>query len=150
MKLYWTCRYERIGTVDLWNKNSLNWVYTPSFYLNNQFADWNTTWLTNVIDQEIPEDRYVLEIAPWVPKLTRFISCEYNETYVDPIELKRSLENVWARFNVDIFETIDEAIARIKENTNLTEIEPWKFLIESEKEGMIPGEIIPAKYLTIQ
>lgn len=146
--LYWTCRYERITelyNLDWWM--SLNWVYTPWFYLNNQFWDWNKAWLTNVIDNLIPEENYILEIIPWIPKLTRFVLCEYNEKYVVPDELTRSLENVWARFNLDIL-TWQEAIAWLKANTSLSEITQWKFLISPETEMM--WEIIPARYLTIE
>jgi len=40
MKLiFWTYRPERIWNVNL-QDISLNWTYTPSFYINNQFADW--------------------------------------------------------------------------------------------------------------
>ena len=146
MKLYWTYRPERIGNVNLWDI-SLNWTYTPSFYLNNQFRDWNEAWLTNVIDLQIPEERYTAEISSWIPKLTRFISCEYDETKVDPIELARSLENVWARFDIDIL-TIEEARQWIRDNTNLQEVETWKFIINEETE--FDWEIIPAQYLIIE
>ena len=145
-KLYWTQRYERIGSVNLWDK-SLNWTYTASFYLNGQFADWNKAGLTNVIDQQISEDNYTAEIYPWIKKLTRFVECEYNEEFVDPTELTRSLENVGRRFDIAIFETKEEAIAWIKENTNLVEEETGKFLIAEANEDL--WEIIPAKYLNI-
>lgn len=149
MKLYWTCRYERITqpyNLEWWI--SLNWTYTPWFYLNNQFADWNKAWLTNVIDNVIPEENYIWEIAPWIPKLTRFIMCEYNEVYVDSTELARSLKNVWSRFDIDIL-TSEEMIVWIKANTSLQEVSPWKFLISSET-TWINWEIIEAIFLTIE
>ena len=147
-RLYWTYRPERItNPYDLWNNISLNWIYTASFFLNNQFADWNKAWLTNVIDNIIHEDRYIWEIAPWIPKLTRFIMCEYDETKVDSVELARSLKNIWARFDIDIL-TSEEMIARLKINTNLEEVSTWKFLIHPET-TWINWEIIEAKYLTI-
>lgn len=146
-RLYWTQRYERITSpYNLEANTSLNGVYTASAFLNNQFADWNKAWLTNVIDQQIPEEAYTGEIAPWVPKLTRFIMCEYNENYVDPVELQRSLENVGARFNIDVL-TIEEACEWVRNNTSLIEVAQWKFLISPESEMM--GEIIPAIYLEI-
>ena len=148
MKLYWTYRPERITSpYDLWNNISLNWTYTASFYLNNQFADWNKAWLTNVIDNIIPEDKYIWEIAPWIPKLTRFIMCEYNEKYVVADELARSLKNVWSRFDIDIL-TSEEIIVWIKANTSLQEVSPWKFIISEQSEIM--WEIIPAQYLIIK
>ena len=147
-RLYWTYRPERItNPYDLWNNISLNWTYTASFFLNNQFADWSKAWLTNVIDNIIPEDKYIWEIAPWIPKLTRFIMCEYNEAYVNSAELARSLKNVWSRFDIDIL-TVEEMIAWIKTNTSLQEVSPWKFLIYPET-TWLNWEIIPAKYLTI-
>ena len=149
MNLFWTYRPERITSpYDLWNNISLNWIYTASFFLNNQFADWNKAWLTNVIDNIIPEEKYIWEIAPWIPKLTRFIMCEYDENYVVPEELSRSLENVWARFDIDIL-TVDEMIAWIKANTSLQEVSHWKFLIYPET-TWIHWEIIEAKFLTIE
>ena len=148
-KLYWTYRPERIiNPYDLWNNLSLNWTYTASFFINNQFWDWNKAWLTNVIDNIIPEENYIREIAPWIPKLTRFIMCYYDEAYVNSIELARSLKNVWSRFDIDIL-TSEEVITWLKENTNLQEISLWKFLISAET-TWINWEIIEAKYLTIE
>lgn len=147
-KLYWTYRPERIiNPYYLWNNLSLNWTYTASFFLNNQFADWNKAWLTNVIDNIIPEENYIWEIAPWIPKLTRFIMCEYDETKVDSVELARSLKNIWARFDIDILDK-DTITQWIRDNTNLQEVSLWKFLIHPET-TWIDGEIIEAKYLTI-
>ena len=149
MKLYWTYRPERITSpYNLEWGVSLNGTYTASFYLNNQFADWNKAWLTNVIDNIIPEDKYIWEIAPWVPKLTRFIMCEYDENYVVADELARSLKNVWSRFDIDIL-TSDEMIVWIKANTSLQEVNPWKFLIYPET-TWINWEIIEAEYLIIE
>ena len=101
------------------------------YFLNNQFADWNKAWLTNVIDNIISEDKYIWEVAPWIPKLTRFIMCEYDENYVVADELARSLKNVWSRFDIDIL-TSEEIITWLKENTSLPEVSQWKFLIYPE------------------
>lgn len=147
MYIFWTYRPERIGNVNF-NDISLNWTYTPSFYINNQFADWEQAWLTKIIDNIIPEDRYTGEIIPWIPKLTRFILAEYNEVYVDWAELSRSITNVWARFNIDMFTDLEIAKQWIRDNTNLQEVEEWKFLI-SEQSIWMNEEIIPAKYLII-
>lgn len=148
--IYWTYRPERISApynLDWWV--SLNWTYTASFFLNNQFWDWYTAWLTNIKDQIIPEDKYIWLVAPWVPKLTRFIMCEYNEQYVDSIELARSIENTWARFNIDMISDIEVMRQRIRDNTSLKEINPWKFEVSPESVG-INWEIIPAVYITIE
>ena len=144
--IYWTERYERIWNVELW-VISQNWIYTASFYLNWQFQDWYNAWLTNIIDQEIPEENYTWFIVPWIPKLTRFCKCEYNENYVNAIELQRSLENVWARFNIDIFETIEEARQWVRDNTSLVEESEWVFIISEEWEFM--GQVVPRKTLVI-
>lgn len=147
--LYWTQRYERIiSPYNLEANTSLNGVYTASAFLNNQFADWNKAWLTNVIDNIIPEDKYIWEIAPWIPKLTRFIMCEYDENYVVPEELSRSLKNVWSRFDIDMFTDIETARQWIRANTNLQEVEPGKFLIrEATNEFWVE---VPATYLVIE
>ena len=73
--------------------------------------------------------------------------CEYDEAYVNSTELARSLKNVWSRFDIDIL-TSEEMIARLKTNTNLEEVSPWKFLISAET-TWINWEIIEAKYLEI-
>lgn len=148
-RLRGTQRYERIWSVNLWNSNSLNWIYTASFYLNWQFADWNQAGLTNVIDMQIPEERYTSEIYPWIKKLTRFVACEYNELYVDPVELQRSIENVGRRFDIDIFETPAECIVWIKDNTDLAEETPWNFVL-SEEMIWLNNEIYPKQYLVIE
>lgn len=145
----WTQRYERITSpYNLEANTSLNGVYTASAFLNNQFADWNKAGLTNVIDQQIPEEAYIGEIVPWIPKLTRFIMCEYNENYVDPVELQRSLENVWARFNIDVL-SVEEAREWVRDNTSLLEVAQWKFKLSDETTG-IDWQVIPANYLVIE
>ena len=110
------------------------------------FWDWHSAWLTNIKDQLIPEENYTSEIVPWVKKLTRFLVCEYDEKYVDPVELSRSMENVWREFDIDVM-TSDESYDWIKANTNLKEVEPKKFLIREEWKFM--EEIIPALYLDL-
>lgn len=150
-QLYGTYRPERITSPYNYNDSngtSLNGVYHASMFLNNQFADWNAAWLTNVVDwdQLIPEEKYTSEIAPGVKKLTRALVFEYNEQYVNPEELARSAENVWKRFDVDIMD-IDTFYEWIKTNTNLEEVEPKKFLITPEGEFM--NKKIPAKYLDL-
>ena len=148
MKIYWTYRPERIEQPQwLPDGRSLNGYYTPALYLNNQFADWNYAWLTNVIDSVIPEEAYTWEIAPWIKKLTRFIMCEYNETYVDPVELARSMSNVGARFDIHMLD-VETSRQWVRDNTNLEEIETWKFKISNETTWM-DWEVIPAKYLII-
>ena len=146
MRIYWTYRSKRIWTVDLWNI-SLNWTYTPSFYLDGQFADYKTAGLTRILDLEIPEERYTWEIVPWVKKLTRFIIWEYNETYVNWVDFEKSIKSVGAEFQIETFVTIEEARQWIRDNTSLIEETPWNFILNEATEMM--WEIIPKKYLII-
>jgi hypothetical protein len=86
-------------------------------------------------------------IAPGVPKLTRFIIGEYNETYVDGAEFAKSVQAVGARFQIEMFATPEEAIVWIKANTNLVEEESGKFLLSSAGEFM--GQPTASRYLII-
>ena len=148
--IYWTYRSERIEQpVYLPDWRSLNGWYTPSMYLPNQFADWFQAWLTNIKDNPIDEAKYTSELVPWIKKLTRLIIGEYNETYVDPIEFSRSITNVWARFNISMFNTLEETIIWIKANTNLVEKTHWVFIL-SEETTWMNWEIIPEQLLTIE
>jgi hypothetical protein len=146
--IYWTYRSEIIDSINLWNWNSLNWVYIPSFYLSWMFKDYKQAWLTKIIDNEINEENYIWEIAPWIKKLTRLIKCEYNETYINVVDLDKSLKNVWARFNIDTFTTLEECKIWIRNNTNLVEVSDWKFKLNEQSEW-INWQIIEATYLEI-
>ena len=146
--IYWTYRSEIINSINLWNSNSLNWVYTPSFYLSWMFKDYEQAWLTKIIDNEINEENYIWEIVPWIKKLTKLIKCEYNETYVNIVDLDKSLKNVWARFNIETFITLEATKTWIRDNTNLIEVTDWKFKL-SEQSEWIDWQIIPETYLEI-
>lgn len=146
--IYWTYRSEVIDSINLWNWNSLNWVYTPSFYLSWMFKDYEQAGLTKIIDNEINEENYILEIVPWIKKLTRLIKCEYNENYINVVDLDKSLKNVWARFNIDTFSTIEDCKTWIRNNTNLVEKTPWVFILSKQSEWM-NWDIIPEKLLEI-
>ena len=129
-KIYATYRPERITSPYSPDGNvTLNGTYTCSFFLSSQFGDWTAAGLTNIKDMEINESQYTAELVPGVKKLTRFVVCEYNDTYVDPVELTRSLTNVGARFDVDVFATPEEAHAWIRANTNLVERTPGVFVV---------------------
>lgn len=114
------------------------------------FSDWEQAGLTKTVDgaQAIPEERYTGVIVPWVPKLTRFMYLEYNELYVDPVELTRSISAVWAEFQVEAFLTPADAILWVKANTNLVETAPWVFLIYEAYTDSILGSM-PKKELII-
>jgi len=148
-QIFWTYRPERINSpYNLWEV-TLNGTYTASFFLENQFGDWSSAWLTKILDSEINESNYTWEIVPWIKKLTRFIIAEYNELYVDPVELARSITNVWARFNIDMFTLNSDAITWIKTNTNLVETSPNIFELSPESIDPFTKEIIPARYLNL-
>lgn len=147
--IFWTYRPERImSAYSLDGGVTLNGIYTCGFFLSNQFWDWERAGLTRILDSEIPESNYIGEVVPWVPKLTRLVVCEYNEQYVDPVEFSRSITNVWARFNIEIFANSSDAIDWIKANTDLVELNPGVFQINGEHTSPT-GEIFPQKLLTI-
>lgn len=138
-KIYWTYRHKWTNT----------WVrYTPSYFLDKQFSDYLEAGLTKTLDSEISENRYTSEIAPWIKNQTRFLIWEYNEKYIKAEDLSKSITNVWAEFNIKIFNTTIEAIDWIKKNTDLVEKTPWTFIIQEAWTNEI-WEIIKTKYLTI-
>ena len=132
--LFWKYRLERITSPYNLDSVSLNGWYTMSFFLNNQFGDYYDAGLTDIEDSPIPDDRYIWETTwpKWTfPKLSRLFLANYDES--QDVELyKTSLLTKGYRFSVELFETIEDCIKRIKANTNLEEIEPWKFLISPE------------------
>lgn len=73
---------------------------------------------------------------------------EYDEVYVDGAEFAKSVAAVGARFQIEMFQTPEEARVWIRSNTDLVEEEPGKFLIHPAGTG-IDGKPIEAKYLTI-
>ena len=140
-KIYWTYR------VSYYNK----WEgkYYPTFRLDQQYADYKKAWLTNTIDQAIPENRYTSEIAPWVKKETQFIIWEYNADYVDEIKYRANIANVWAEFQIELFDTVEEARQWVTDNTNLVEdiTTAGKFLISEANDTEWMSQ--PAQYLII-
>lgn len=146
--ILWTYRAKRIWSSFDLNWISLSWNYTPSFFLDWQYADYKEAWLTRIIDNLIPEDRYIWEIVPWVKKLTRLIIAEYNEQYINWDEFFNNVTKVGAEFNIEAFVNSEEAKQWIRNNTDLIEVEEWKFLV-SEASEWIDWENIEAKYIII-
>lgn len=142
-RVYWTYR------VSYYNK----WEgrYYPSFRLDQQYADYKEAWLTNTLDNIIPEERYTTELAPWIKKSTRFIIWEYDPLYVDPNKYKLNVQNVGAEFQIEMFATVEVARQWIRDNTDLIEdtVTAGKFLIQDGSVWNIPGAVIPAQYLII-
>ena len=115
-----------------YRKRSLNdwaWLYSPSYFFDKMFSDYLNAWLSKINDQDIRESQYTSELVPWVPKLTRFMTCEYNGNYITQESMVQSLNTTGSEFYISIFETVEEARQRIRDNTNLVELEPWKFEI---------------------
>jgi len=147
-KLFWTYRKERIVNPYTIKDVTFHWHYEPAMFLNNMFADWHEAGLTNLIDNLIEDKNYTSEIAPWIKKLTRFLVFEYNEEYVDPIELARSAENVGKRFDICI-QTPEVAAQWLRENTNLEETSPNIFKLSEASVDMMKNEAIEAKLLDL-
>jgi len=148
--VFGTYRPERLLSAENYPDGiSRNGVYTPATYLNNQFGDWNAAWLTNCVDDAIQEERYTGEIVPGVRKLTRLIVGEYESLHVDPSLFKESVARVGAKWDISMFADANEAAQWVRDNTDLEEVEPGKFLIAPESENPMTHEVIPAKYLII-
>lgn len=145
MKLYWFYRKERIWTKDFWEFNLNGW-YSISFYAENQYQDWIQAWLISIKDLEIPEDRYTKELIPWIKDLREFIYMEYNTEYVDLELAKTIIWKIGARFDLELLD-VEWAKKFIRNNTNLQEVEEWKFLISEAYEWIEWN--IEAKYLII-
>ena len=127
----------------LWNNTSLNWVYTPAFFLSNQFADFEEAGLTKILDTVIQEEKYTGEIAPGVKKLTRFIVGEYNENYVNGIDFANNVAKVGAEFNIEIFPDNASCAEWLRKNTSCVEKSPNVFDLSDEYTDIM-GNVVPA------
>lgn len=146
-KIYWFYRPDYIWNFSLENNNSLNGKYTLSFWLSWQYADYLKAWLIAIKDLEIPSDRYIKELIPWVKDLREFVVYEYNSDYVDESLMLRIIWKIWQRFDLEILD-VEQAKTFIRKQTNLEEIEEWKFKL-SDEIIWIDWENIPIKYLII-
>lgn len=147
MRIYWFYRPDYIWNFDFQNWTSLNWKYTLSFWLNWQYGDFVKAWAISIKDMEIPENRYTKKIVPWIKDLREFIIYEYNENYIDESLMNKIIWKIWQRFDLELL-SIEEAKSFIRKNTNLEEVEEWKFLIQEET-IWINWENIEARYLII-
>lgn len=147
MKLYWFYRPDYIWNFDFQNWTSLNWKYTLSFWLSWQYADYVKAWVITIKDMEVPTDRYTKEIVPWIKDLREFVIYEYNSDYVDEALMNKIIWKIWQRFDLELL-TIEEAKSFIRKNTDLKEVEEWKFLIQ-DKTIWLNWEDIEARYLII-
>lgn len=157
--LYATSRDVRITNDQVRLENvSLNGGYTTAFWNNGQFADFLEAGIVT-LDMPIPADAYIglipkigrdeLPTGETVPKLTRFVRLEYSDAFTNAEDLKASVEKTGSITGVQVFATAEEAKAWLRANTNLSEVEPGKFLVSPEGTDMMTGEPVPARYLSI-
>lgn len=146
-KIYGFYRPDYIWTFNLENNNSLNGKYTLSFWLSWQYNDYISSWIISVKDEEIPTERYTKELAPWIKDLREFVTYEYNLDYVDEPLMLRIIWKIGQRFDLEILD-LEQAKTFIRKQTNLEEVDEWKFKLSDETTG-IDWEIIPAKFLII-
>ncbi len=154
--IYWTFRDWNIKTLDL-KDISLNWWYNIEFFNKGQFLDYELAWITK-LSTPISLDKYTGKIPvideneqptwEFLPKLTRFVQLQYSDLYTNNIDLTASIEKSWANMNVQMFNTIEEARAWIRNNTSLIEVSDWKFKLTDESTWM-DWQIIEATYLEI-
>lgn len=126
--------------------NRWEWKYTPSYFTNQQYADYVTAWLTKIDDCLIWDERYTKETAPWIKNLRRFWIMTCNELYVNSDEFAQNLLKIWATFDIELL-TKEEAILFLQTWTDLKEVSTWKFEVTPEHE--FNWEIIPAVYILI-
>jgi len=129
--------------------------YSPSYILWRQFADYDG--LINIIDNIIPEDRYIKINPNGLKNETKFGYYEYVD-WMDVNELIASINKVASYNAITIFNTPAEAIADVKSRTNLEVVDEtlddnWQtiattFLISPETTD-VDWTIIPASYLII-
>ena len=124
--------------------------YSPTYYLGKQFEDLARAKIIALADNLISENRYIWEVAPWIVTMRRFIECSYDETKISEINFKSIVNNVSSMNDIVMFETADEAIQWIRDNTDLIEVETGKFEISPAWVDDITWEDIPAKYLIIE
>lgn len=158
--IYGTTRSHHFTNTQDLGQLSLNGGYDTRFYNQGQFLDYEQANITK-LDLPIPLDRYTGKIPvinpeteeptwEFVPKLTRFVRLKYSDLYTNSADLTASIEKSGSGTNVQIFSSPQDAVAWIKANTNLEEVEPWKFLITPEHaDYMNPDVVIPAEYIEI-
>lgn len=125
-----------------------NWQgrYTLSYFLEQQYADYLTAWITKIKDLLISDERYTKEVVPWIKNLRRFAVLEANG--IDVNEFKNNVIKIWATFDINDLSNIEEARQWIRDNTDILEETPWNFILNEQSEWM-NWEVIPKQILTI-
>ena len=122
--------------------------YSPTYYLGKQFEDMAKAQIIALEDNQIPEDRYIGEVAPWIKTMRRFITWTFDETKITAIDFNAIFSNVSSMNDIVMFPTAADAIVWIKKNTDLVEETPWKFLISPAWTDITWKQTV-AKYLII-
>jgi len=122
--------------------------YDISYYNDKIFSDYKEAGLTEIIDWDnfIPSTRITKEIAPWVKWERKAWILKYVD-WVDVVDLKETLIQTWASFWIEI-KTQEEMLNWIRNNTDLEEVEEWKFKINDTYTDEMWDEVIE-KYLII-
>jgi len=118
-KIYWT--YRRIHII--WQA----WLFWPAEFLNKQYEDYYKAWLTSINDTPIENIKYSKEIILWIIKLKRLIIWEYNENIINESDFINNIKNVWLTYQIEMFNNLEDVKQWIRDNTNLIEVEDWKF-----------------------
>jgi YD repeat-containing protein len=83
------------------------------------------------------------------PKQTRFAIAWFQDKALTRELFEASLNQVGGETGLDIFPTVEEARQWIRDNTDLVESEPGKFLIREAYFDTLANEQKPAEYLTV-
>lgn len=114
--------------------NQWAWLYTPSYFFDEMFWDYKAAGLTWIDDFSVSDERYIWELVPWVPKLTRLLVGYYNDNYVKESDFRSSLLTTGSEFHISLFDTSEEAKQRVRDNTDLVEEWEWKFILSEVSE----------------
>lgn len=146
-KIYATYRPWRLDPSLTLSNITLNWNYTPSFFMKTQFLDWYEAGWSNIIDWLIVDSRYTWELESWIPFLRRLMVWEYDDTKTTETEFGNNLAYIGSFFAIEVFENLEEARQWIRDNTNLIETSTWTF--ELTHEYNVWQTTFPATYLVI-
>lgn len=126
--------------------NQWAWNYIPSYFADGQFPDY--IWIIKIYDNFISDEQYTKINPNGLKNLTKFWYYELVK-WVDIEAFKKSVALIASQNLIQLIDTKEDAMADIKNRTNLIEVEPWKFLLSEEYLDEYTKEVIPAKYLTI-
>jgi len=114
--------------------NQWAWLYTPSYFFDEMFADYKAAGLTRIDDYSVSDERYTGELVPWVKKLTRLLIGYYNDKYVSEDWFKSSILTTGSEFHISLLNTTEEAKQWVRDNTDLIEESDGKFILVESSE----------------